>query len=366
MHSTKLRFLPFLLLTAALAFPVRLASAAVSDGAHIFGADAIAQTDSIDRDIRQRHGLDFNLETFNSVPSDRQPDLQSQGREQFFKAWATQRFRDTGTNGVYVLICMDPHYIQPNVGTTTEQRAFTAADRDQLGQILRNAFKNKDYDRGLTEAAQFVRSRMDANLGARAGTSSGSTGVPGYGGGAPTYGGGRSTSIGTGGGIPIFGWFCLIVGVLAIFAIIRGIINRPTMMGGGGGYPPPPGYQGGAYPGGYSPGYGGGGGGFGRGLLGGILGGALGSAGYDWLSGRDRGGSWGGGQSTPSGGGFDPNAGGQLPNVDTSSDPGGGGGWDSSSGGGADLGGGGGDTGGGADFGGGGGGDSGGSGGGDF
>ncbi len=200
-------------------------------------------------------------------------------------------------------------------------------------------------------------------ISARAGAS-GSTG------GSPRYGGGATTNYpaGPGGGIHIAAWLCLIVGVIAIFAIIRGVLNRPNMTGGGG-YPPPPGYQGGSYPGGFTPGYGGGGGGgFGRGLLGGILGGVLGGAGYDWLSGRGRGGDWGG-QSMPPGGGYDPNTGAQLPGVDTSGsssgadfDTGGSSGG-SDFGSGADFGGG--DSGGGADFGGGGG-DSGSSGGGDF
>ncbi len=138
-----------------------------------------AQADSIDRDIRQRHGLDFNVETFAAIPADRQSDFDPQAKNRFFEEWAARRFQETGTNGVYVLICMDPHYVQIQVGNKTQQRAFTVADRDQLGQILRGAFKAKEYDRGLTEAAQFVRSRMDANLGARAGTSNGSSGRPG-------------------------------------------------------------------------------------------------------------------------------------------------------------------------------------------
>lgn len=364
MPSMKLRFFTWLLLATTWAIPARTASAAVSDAAHVFGADAIAQADAIDRDIRQRHGLDFNVETFPAIPADAQPNLEAKGKPRFFEEWADQRAIETGTAGVYTLICMKPGHIQTVVGNRTRQKAFTLSDRAQLEPILIDAFKAKEYDRGLTQAAQFVRDRVDANLGARAGTGSAPGGTPTYGGGAPTYGGGKSTTFGTGGGFTIFGWLCLIVGVLAIFAIIRGLINRPKMYGGGG-YPPPTGYQGGAYPGGYSPGYGGGGGGgFGRGLMGGLLGGVLGSAGYDWLSGRDRG-AGGGGQSTPPGGGYDPQTGAQLPDADTSFSGGGSDFDNSGSSGGSDFGGGGSDSGGGADFGGGGG-DSGSSGGGDF
>jgi len=358
MLRNTLKLAAWLVLATAWALPPHVASAAVSDGAHIFSADAINQADDIDHQIRRNHGLDFNVETFPAIPAELQNDFQSQGRDQFFKSWASDRARATGTSGVYVSVCMNPSHLQAWVGNETQRKAFNLQDLDGLNKLLIGAFRDKEFDRGLTAAAQFVRERMDANLGGRRAQNIPPTAAPTY---TPTYPG--NTSVGTGngiGGISIMPWICLIGGILIVFMVIRALISRPS---GGGGYPPPPGYQGGGgYGGGYGPGYSSGGGGFGRGLLGGLLGGVLGVAGYAWLSGRGRGG-YGSDAIPGTGAGYDPNSGSALPPVDTSGTSTGGdfGIGDSSSGpdlgGGADFGGGG----GGADFGGGGGGDSGGS-----
>ena len=304
---------------------VRSPAGTIIDGAHIFSSTAVAQAQQAIDQIRIRHQKDLNVETIASVPPDQQGALEAQGKNAFFEQWARERAKAMGTNGVYLLVCMEPRHLQVEVGNRTETREFTAADRDALRTQLISQFKARQYDAGLTDAANFVLERMDANTSQSTVPANQGTGIVQN---TPIYGGG-------GGGTPFGGWICM--GVVVLFIVVM-FLRRGSGAGGyGPNYPMNPGGQ---------MGWGsGGGGGFGRGLLGGLLGGALGSWGYDRFS---RGGGVGdsssfGPDTTGGGGGFSASSG-----TDTSF-----------SGSGGDFGGGGGDSGGG-------GGDSGGGGGGDF
>ena len=271
-----------------------------------------------------------------------------------------QRARAAHVNGIYVLICKKPPYIEPAVGNKTHE-LFSDDDRDHLGKILIDRFHAKQYDDGLLEAVRYVQSTLNRNDSSReavpppAGQRGPDTWSP-YGGRRPAAGmGGLSMGLG--------GCLCVglvVVGVLALGAMAVSALFRSFGRGPGGYGPGPGGYGGyGPGPGGYGPGgYGGQGGGFLSSILGGLFGGAAGSWAYDRFF---------GGHSSPNQGSW------QTPNDappssapasdDTSYTAGGGGdfgGGDSGggdAGGGGDFGGGdagGGDGGGGGDFGGGG------------
>jgi uncharacterized membrane protein YgcG len=223
----------------------------IVDNAHIFSPSAVDQAQhSIDQ-IRIRHQKDLNVETIASLPADQQDALKAQGKDAFFEQWARQRAKAMGTNGVYVLICMDPRHLQVEVGNRTETREFTTADRDALRTQLVSQFKAQQYDAGLTDAANFVLDKMDANTR--------QSSVPpnqgsGFGQSTPVYGGGS----GAGGGIPAGGWICL--GIAVLFIVMM-FLRRSSGAGGyGPNNPMNPGGQMG-WGGGASGGGGGGGGG---------------------------------------------------------------------------------------------------------
>lgn len=262
---------------ALLAFCGMLSFAAVAspagtivDNAHIFSA--VTQAQQVIDQIRIRHSKDLSVETIASVPADQRGALEAQGKDAFFEQWAHERAKAMGTNGVYVLICMEPRHLQVEVGNRTATREFTIADREALRVRLVAQFKAQQYDAGLTDAANLVLERMDANTRQSSGSTNQGTGI---GQSAPTYTGGSTG----GGGVHFGGWICMGIAVLFLVMIF---LRRGS--GSGPNYPMNPGGQMGWGGGG------GGGGGFGRGLLGGLLGGALGSWGYDRFA---RGGGFG-------------------------------------------------------------------------
>ena len=133
--------------------------------AHFAKPQTIEQISQILEDIHARFGKDLMIETFPSIPDDLKPALQKDGKETFYEKWTRSEAYQLGVNGVMILITGDPPHLQVEVGTSTREKAFTLADRDELVKKLAERFRNKDFDNGLLEAAQFVQERMGKNLG---------------------------------------------------------------------------------------------------------------------------------------------------------------------------------------------------------
>jgi uncharacterized protein len=355
--------------------------AKVHDDGGFFTAEAIKKANAIIVDIHDQFGKDLLIETFKELPADRAETLKkaeesagkddrSKVRKKFFEEWARELAREDRVNGVYVLICKKPTYLQVEVGNKTQQKDFTLENRNELARIMEQRFKkayqSKDeaeqrklYDQGLIEGCEYVRDTMKKNGASRSELPPvGNSGAD-----LPR----QHAQHGWGGGFPMSGWICtlllVVAGVWLVIGLFRAITGagRPAygpgpggMAPGGPGYGPGPGY-------GYGGG-GGGGGGFMSSLFGGMFGAAAGNWMYDrWFRGDSGGGFGGGGGAfggSPSYGATpDPSSGQDTDYSGTGGDFGGGGGGGGDyGGGGGDFGGGGGDFGGGGgDFGGGGG-----------
>jgi uncharacterized protein len=259
----------------------------VKDDGKFFKADAIQKANDIIKEIERGHQKDLIIETMEKGPAGSEAKPKGSERDQLFNEWARKRAKELGVKGIYIAISRTPSHIQIEVGQETLKRAFTARDRTSLRELLIGKFREKQFDAGLVEAAEFVRDTMDSNLG-RARTKAAQQQAPA---------GGFGSSLA---GLICFG----LVAVVVIW-LVMGLIRAFTgSRGGGGGYRGGPG--GGSGPG-YGGGGGGGGGGFMSGLMGGLFGGAAGSFLYDRFFRGDSGhSSWGsqafGGESGTAGG----------------------------------------------------------------
>ncbi|HEX5269781.1 MAG TPA: hypothetical protein VFW33_04800, partial [Gemmataceae bacterium] len=311
---------------------------------------------------------DLLIETYPGIPADKKAAYEKvkddkEKRKHFFAEWGRERFKEAEVNGVYILITKDPGFLQIEVGNVTAGHAFTMENRDHLEALMLKEFKAKEYDKGLLDGVNYVKTAMGDNL-KRAKADRAEPAAP-----PPTdYPSGpresRPTHLFGGGWL---GLLCVglavVAGIWVLFAVIRALsgARRGYGPGGYGG----PAYGGPAYGGGY--GYGpGGGGGFLSGMLGGLFGGAAGGWLYDRFfhgGGTPAGGYGGGygGTATPGpeapqdqpqdtdatgvGGSFDNGDGGDAGGGDFGGDTGGGDVGGGDFGGGGDVGGG--DTGGG-------------------
>ncbi len=249
----------------------------VHDAAHFFKPEAITDANKIISAIKRDDKKELVIETFLHPPEGkRQEASDPETKADFFKDWADERGREQKVNGVCVLICKEPSYIQV-VANNRTAKIFTEESRNSLRTILATHFKTGDYDKGLLEGVKYVQSALKGKGGAE--QREGEAEPP-----WPTRSGppaGRP-SIGVGpmaiGGLLCVGVVVLIVigvVVMAVMAMGRAFHRGPPSYGPGGYGSAPPGGGYGGNPGG------GQGGGFLSSMLGGLFGGAAGGWAYD-------------------------------------------------------------------------------------
>ena len=164
MPGTIRKFLALAAVGIALGAPLSRAGVhQVWDQAHFVSQQTIDQVDAILDDIHQRFGKDLMIETFASIPDDLKPNLQKDGKDHFYQTWTRSEADQLGVNAIMILITGDPPHLQIEVGTETQKKIFTIADRDELVQRLAGEFRQKKFDDGLKDAAEFVRDRIAQN-----------------------------------------------------------------------------------------------------------------------------------------------------------------------------------------------------------
>ena len=372
--------------TACLAVAVLLAASApaaladVKDNANLFTAPAVSDANAKLARISSEFHKDLDIETYRDVPADLKGKQAGMDEHAFFHDWMAARAKARGTNGVFVLICDNPKYVDIGAGTETREKGiFTQQDLDSLREQIDGQLKAGQNDAALSGAVAMVDRTFTANVpgasrsgGGGGGTamssnesndrrSSSSNNTP-----APVIGSAGHGILGKFGCGTIL---CLGVGIVIVFALVRRLLGSRGPTGGGGFARGGFGGGGPTYPTG-GPAYGGGGyvppttggGGFGRGLLGGLLGGAVGGYAADKFehrsdpsasaggapAGGDSGGGFGGSDAGGGGGGFDAGPSDAGQGFGGGDSGGGFGGGDAGGGGGGgDAGGGGGDSGGG-------------------
>lgn len=242
----------------------------VSDNGKFFGDNAVRKATEIIGDIRKRWHKEVIVETFARKPDD-EPSVED---------WAKRRARERRVDGVYILVCREPHVLQVDVGVETRKKAFSFGDGDKLFDLMRDDFKKKRFDDGLVSGVEFIRDTMKKNLGSGAAT----TPAPPAPNSNNTHRGG--TTMNPGGGFSWLSLLCPALVIIGVIWLVIGLIRAFTARS----YGPGPG---GAGPGYGAPGYGGGGGGGGGGFMTGLLGGMFGAMAGSWLYNNMFGGSHG-------------------------------------------------------------------------
>lgn len=240
----------------------------VLDTAQLFSDAAREEANRRLAEIKSRTGKDLVIETLSElkgVPEDKQE------RSRFFEKVVQERASNFGVEGVYVLICRKPGYVQVGVGEATRREGwFSNAQRKELRDILLKNLKEKKYDEALREGVNYVQRVLEAHRSAVGPVTQSNPKVTA----TPRPVQGEET------GAPSWlGWVCLGLAALLVLWLIIGVIRAVT-----GGASPGPGYgrpvvAGGAGYGG-PPVYGGGGGG---GFFSSLLGGLFGAAAGMWL-----------------------------------------------------------------------------------
>ena len=143
------------------------ATSGVEDGASFFGAEAVQKAQNQIKEIKSQLNKDVLIETFKTVPADRQAGQNLQGEEarrRFFRKWVDDRIRETQLHGVCVLITRSPGHVEVGVSEDTLKKGFTADDRNKLGKLLLERFEAKKFDEGLLDGVRLVQDTLARNL----------------------------------------------------------------------------------------------------------------------------------------------------------------------------------------------------------
>src|SRR5436305_5562806 len=120
------RLLPAVLLLGLVAAPAPAAST-VKDEGNLFSAPAKQEANRILADIEQHLKKEIHVEAYNKPPADKAADFEKVKANKdrlgdFFREWARDRFRSTGTNGILILAYRESpaaYYVQVEVGQET-------------------------------------------------------------------------------------------------------------------------------------------------------------------------------------------------------------------------------------------------------
>lgn len=314
-----MRRIPMTLAALAMAICAHplLAEGGVRDEAKVFSPETVAKANEMIRRMVTEHKKELLVETLAAIPSVEKggPDLKNNAAtKKWIQEYALGRAKSNSVDGVYLLLIQEPRKFQFEIGTKTQQKAFTIANRSEAEKKIIPLLKDNKMDEALLALVNFVQEKYTEHHQVAGNRNRGVQPVAAQ----------------QGENNPLLGYLCLGALVLGGIMLVMGLIRGFSGMGGGGG-------MGG-------PGYGGGGGGFFSNFLGGMFGAAAGMWMYDSFFGHGGSHAWGAGNDNSS------TLGGSGNDRDTdytgSGGDWGGGGSDSSSSGG-DWGGGGGDFGGG-------------------
>ena len=273
--------------------------AEVHDHAGMFSKSAITEANEVADRMQREYKHQVTVETFKEIPQDLKGKYDEKNKKAFFQEWARKRAKDQHVEGVYVLICDNPKYLQPEVGSQT-RRIFSEKSETEFGDILKKNLKNNPNE-ALVKAVQFVDSTFSSNW-----SKVQDSGRP-----VPNSPVRRANPVMANNNLA--GWVCFgLLGIMGLWMIV-GLFRG--MSGGGMGGPGM----------GYGMGAPGGGGGFMSSLLGGMFGAAAGMWIYDSMFGHGSSSAWGAGNSM--GAGNDYNTGGIGDDTDYSSADNAGGNW---------------------------------------
>ena len=145
--------------------PAVLPAGPVHDYAGLFSAPVVAAADAAAGRFPSLFGKQMVVESLAAVPADRLAAAEADPAA-FFKAQMAARFKVLNLNGVYVMICLDPKWVEVGVGRQTLGRGiFTTGDVSALTRALRMELKRGRYDAALAMAVDHVGRAYAAHEG---------------------------------------------------------------------------------------------------------------------------------------------------------------------------------------------------------
>src|SRR5262249_5276742 len=143
----------------------------VKDDANLFSPKTIEEANALIAEIEHKFKKEVHVEAYNKPPADKMADFNEHKRDanyrqRFFTHWAEERYRATGTNGIFVLLngkSKQGYYVKAKPGPETKKRVFTAEDCRDMEEVILEKFKAGEDNDGLVDGLKFARHSLEAN-----------------------------------------------------------------------------------------------------------------------------------------------------------------------------------------------------------
>jgi hypothetical protein len=130
----------------------------VQDTARFFTPETIKKANAVIANVKKRYKKDLIVESIKEIPADWKGKYDPEKKDAFFLKFANARIESKKLNGMYILVCKRPQWVQLIADPGTQKRAFPKAMQDRLQTVLREKFGAGEYDTGLLELIALIES----------------------------------------------------------------------------------------------------------------------------------------------------------------------------------------------------------------
>jgi len=130
----------------------------VQDTARFFTPDTIKKANAVMADIKKRYKKDLIVESIKEIPAEWKSKYTPEKKEAFFLKLVHARAEAKKLDGMYILICKRPLWLQLGADRVTEKKAFPKAMQDRLLSVISGKFGKGEYDTGLLELIALIES----------------------------------------------------------------------------------------------------------------------------------------------------------------------------------------------------------------
>lgn len=135
----------------------------IKDDGKFFSKEGVEKANKKIRALYENYKKDVIVETVATLPSDQERKLKDEGGTKFFAKLASDRGKEVGLNGIYVILCKSPKHLQVHMDPQTQKKAFTAANRKTLLDRMVAQLKEEKFDAALDAALAEIESAFKAN-----------------------------------------------------------------------------------------------------------------------------------------------------------------------------------------------------------
>jgi uncharacterized membrane protein YgcG len=135
---------------------------ALKDDGKFFSKEGAEKANQKIREIYEKYKKDVVVETIATLTADQEKKIKEDGEAKFFAKHTSDRGKEIGLNGVYILVCKKPKYLRVHMDPETQKHAFTASNRAAtVGKIVAR-FKEDEFDAGLLDGLKEIGSILES------------------------------------------------------------------------------------------------------------------------------------------------------------------------------------------------------------